>query len=76
MHEGGKNAPDIEAQRDFMDMVCRSYAARLERRRNLVITSVRFHRLAEEVTMTTRFVIARALLPFNLIFECEVRLDV
>ncbi len=49
MQEGGPKAADIEAQRDFMDMVCRSYAARLDRRRNLLITSVRFHRLAEEV---------------------------
>ena len=33
-----------------MDSVCRSFAARLERRRNLVILSVRFHRLVEETT--------------------------
>ena len=47
--KGHEKAQDIEAQRDYMDMVCRSYAARLEKRRNLLITSVRFHRLAEEV---------------------------
>jgi len=40
---------DLEAQRDYMDTVCRSFAQRLERRRNLVITSVRFHRLVDEV---------------------------
>ena len=50
LRRGHDKAPDIEAQRDYMDMVCRSYAARLEKRRNLLITSVRFHRLAEEVT--------------------------
>jgi len=49
--EGGAKASDIEAQKEFMDMVCRSYAARLERRRNLIITSVRFHRLIEEVNV-------------------------
>ena len=32
-----------------MDTVCRSFASRLDRRRTLLITSVRFHRLAEEV---------------------------
>lgn len=42
-------AADLEAQRDYMDMVCRSFASRLEQRRNLVITSVRFHRFIEEV---------------------------
>ena len=46
-----KKAADIEAQRDYMDIICRSYASRLERRRNLVITSVRFHRLVEEVRL-------------------------
>ena len=49
LKKGHEKAQDIEAQRDYMDMVCRSYAARLEKRRNLLITSVRFHRLAEEV---------------------------
>lgn len=42
-------AVDLEAQRDYMDMVCRSFAGRLERRRNLVISSARFHRLVEQV---------------------------
>ncbi|KAL4216901.1 S14 domain and spectrin repeat-containing protein 1 [Mactra antiquata] len=39
---------DIRAQRDYMDTVCRSFASRLERRRTLLITSVRFHRLTSE----------------------------
>ena len=47
--EGHKKSSDVEAQRDYMDTVCRSYAARLEKRRNLIITSVRYHRLADEV---------------------------
>ena len=49
VNEGGEKASDIEAQRNYMDTVCRSYAARIEKRRNLIITSVRYHRLAEEV---------------------------
>jgi len=44
---------DLEAQRDYMDMVCRSFASRLERRRNLVISSARFHRLVEQVSVDT-----------------------
>ena len=43
-------AADIRAERDYMDTVCRSFASRLERRRTLLITSVRFHRLAEDVS--------------------------
>ncbi|ESO86303.1 hypothetical protein LOTGIDRAFT_129439 [Lottia gigantea] len=39
---------DIRAERDYMDTISRSFAARLERRRILLITSVRFHRFAEE----------------------------
>jgi hypothetical protein len=42
-------AADVAAQRDYMDTVCRSYAARLDRRRRLVLTSLRFHRLVNQV---------------------------
>ena len=48
--DDGNQGSDIMAQRDYMDTVSRNYAKRLERRRNLVITSVRFHRLAEDVS--------------------------
>eukprot|EP00106_Octopus_bimaculoides_P016747 XP_014784189.1 PREDICTED: SEC14 domain and spectrin repeat-containing protein 1-B-like [Octopus bimaculoides] len=41
---------DILAQRDYMDTVCRSFASRLERRKILLITSVRFHRFAEDLS--------------------------
>lgn len=40
---------DLKSQRDFMDFVCRSFANRLERRRNVLITSQRFFRLVSEV---------------------------
>ena len=49
LQESMTGADDIRAQRDYMDTVCRSFASRLERRRTLLITSVRFHRLTEEV---------------------------
>ncbi|KAG7188140.1 hypothetical protein KM043_013361 [Ampulex compressa] len=39
---------DLKCQRDFMDFVCRSFASRLERRRNVLITSQRFFRLVSE----------------------------
>lgn len=42
-------AEDLTSQRDFMDFVCRSFATRLERRRNILITSARFFRLVSEV---------------------------
>ncbi|XP_074642495.1 uncharacterized protein LOC141899810 [Tubulanus polymorphus] len=38
----------IIAQRDYMDTISRSFASRVEKRRNLVICSCRFHRFAEE----------------------------
>lgn len=44
---------DLLSQRDFMDFVCRSFANRLERRRNLLITSVRFYRLVAEYFQQT-----------------------
>lgn len=36
------------SQKEFMDFVCRSFASRLERRRNVLITSLRFFRLVSE----------------------------
>ncbi|XP_046401656.1 titin isoform X2 [Ischnura elegans] len=39
---------DLKSQRDFMDFVCRSFASRLERRRNILITCLRFYRLVAE----------------------------
>ncbi|CAG9864550.1 unnamed protein product [Phyllotreta striolata] len=39
---------DLVSQKDFMDFVCKSFAMRLERRRNLLITSLRFYRLVSE----------------------------
>lgn len=39
---------DLMSQKDFMDFVCRSFATRLERRRNVLITSTRFYRLVSE----------------------------
>ncbi|XP_050422476.1 SEC14 domain and spectrin repeat-containing protein 1-B [Adelges cooleyi] len=44
---------DLMAQQDFLDFVCRSFATRLERRRNLLITSARFFRLVAEYFQTT-----------------------
>ncbi|CAG9840250.1 unnamed protein product [Diabrotica balteata] len=39
---------DLISQKDFMDFVCKSFAMRLERRRNILITSLRFYRLVSE----------------------------
>lgn len=39
---------DLMSQKEFMDFVCRSFATRLERRRNVLITSGRFYRLVSE----------------------------
>lgn len=47
---GAADRSDLKAQKNYMDMVCRSFANRLENRRNLVITSVRFHRAVDEVS--------------------------
>ncbi|XP_068142062.1 SEC14 domain and spectrin repeat-containing protein 1-B [Drosophila tropicalis] len=39
---------DLLSQRDFMQFVCRSFAKRLERRRNILMTALRFHRLLDQ----------------------------
>ena len=48
---GCKETPayrDLLSQKEFMQFVCRSFATRLERRRNILITSLRFYRLVTE----------------------------
>ena len=40
---------DIKPRRSFMDSVCRTFAGLLERRRRVLITSYKFHRLLAEV---------------------------
>ncbi|XP_034483415.1 SEC14 domain and spectrin repeat-containing protein 1-B isoform X2 [Drosophila innubila] len=39
---------DLLSQRDFMQFVCRSFAERLEKRRKVLMTSLRFHRLYDQ----------------------------
>lgn len=40
---------DVKPRRSFMDSVCRTFAGLLERRRRVLITSYKFHRLLAEV---------------------------
>lgn len=40
---------DIAAHTDYLDSVYRNFAVRLEQRQDLLVLSVRFHRIAEEV---------------------------
>ncbi|XP_073838148.1 SEC14 domain and spectrin repeat-containing protein 1-B [Musca autumnalis] len=50
-YAGNKDTPgyrDLLPQKEFMQFVCRSFATRLERRRNILITSLRFYRLVSE----------------------------
>ncbi|XP_071940991.1 triple functional domain protein-like [Antedon mediterranea] len=44
---GGPSTESVAAQKKYMDSVCRSFASRLEKRRNLLICSVCFHRTLE-----------------------------
>lgn len=56
MYQGDKESfayKDLLSQKDFMDFVCRSFATRLERRRNLLISSARFYRLVTEYFQRT-----------------------
>ncbi|XP_066257903.1 SEC14 domain and spectrin repeat-containing protein 1-B [Euwallacea similis] len=50
--EGGDNLSaqqqDLLSQKEFMDFVCKSFAFRVEKRRNILITSLRFFRLVSE----------------------------
>ncbi|XP_061396427.1 uncharacterized protein LOC133332062 [Musca vetustissima] len=50
-YAGNKDTPgyrDLLPQKEFMQFVCRSFATRLERRRNILITSLRFYRFVSE----------------------------
>ncbi|XP_065160451.1 titin-like isoform X4 [Atheta coriaria] len=79
---------DLISQKDFMDFVCRSFANRLERRRNILITSLRFFRLVSEYFDKTGDVFdavvvknemsnfATAEVELKKLFECQRALDV
>lgn len=57
---------DLIYQKDFMDFVCKSFAMRLERRRNLLITSLRFFRLVSEYFDKTGEVFDRLIMKSNI----------
>lgn len=44
----GDAANDLRSQKQFMDFICRSFASRMEQRRNTLITCVRFFKLVSE----------------------------
>lgn len=47
-HKDSPAYKELLSQRDFMDFVCRNFAARLERRRSILVSSLRFFRLVSE----------------------------
>lgn len=57
---------DLIYQKDFMDFVCKSFALRMERRRNLLITSLRFFRLVSEYFDKTGEVFDRLIMKGNI----------
>ena len=40
---------EITEQKEYLDRVCRSFASRMERRRDVILVSYRFHKNAAEV---------------------------
>ncbi|KAK7590725.1 hypothetical protein V9T40_002338 [Parthenolecanium corni] len=63
---GMKFPQDLKSQKDFMDFVCRSFASRVERRRNVLITSARFFRLVSEYFQITSSVYENLMMSVDL----------
>lgn len=45
---------DLKSQKDLMDFICGCFAARLERRRHVLVACIRFHRFIETYYEKTR----------------------
>lgn len=40
---------DLKAQKEFLDKGCRTFAMRMNRRRDIILTSLKFHKSAGDV---------------------------
>lgn len=49
LQENHYASKDIKTQKEFLDRGCRSFAMRMNRRRDIILTSLRFHKSAGEV---------------------------
>ena len=49
LQENHYASKDIKSQKEFLDRGCRSFALRMNRRRDIILTSLKFHKSAGEV---------------------------
>lgn len=49
LQENHYASKDIKTQKEFLDRGCRSFAMRMNRRRDVILTSLKFHKSAGEV---------------------------
>lgn len=49
LQENHYASKDIKSQKEFLDRGCRSFAMRMNRRRDVILTSLKFHKSAGEV---------------------------
>ena len=50
LQENHYASEELKAQKEYLDQVCRSFASRMERRRDLIVASSAFHRNANDVS--------------------------
>ena len=50
LQENHYASEELKAQKEYLDHVCRSFASRMERRRDLSVASSAFHRNANDVS--------------------------
>ena len=54
LQENHYASKELRTQKEHLDQVCRSFASRMERRRDLIITSMAFHKNANDVSKAPR----------------------
>ena len=55
LQENHYASKDIKTQKEFLDRGCRSFAMRMNRRRDIIVTSLKFHKSAGEVMLFSVF---------------------
>ena len=49
LHENHYASKELKHRKKYLDMICKSFADYMEKKRKMIITSVKFHRHSAEV---------------------------
>ena len=72
LHENHYASKELKHRKKYLDMICKSFADYLERKRTMILTSVKFHKNAIEVLATSDCFIQSLPVCFFTFFVCLI----